>query len=754
VTDLHARAGPTPASPVVAGLRWACAVLLLCSVGARPLVAAEHDFARLLVLTLGMTGALFWALQLVFDGQLVIPTGWGLLGGVLALAAAGASAAFADSPHDAILTLVKWLGYGAVFLLALWLGRDRHIRHLAVAAVCAVAVCIALYAVLQYGVLLGKIEDTVASGELDEYIQSHFSAEDLPAFHGRVRSRRVYGSFFLPNTLAAFLALAFGPVVALLFTTRRRGLRWVLLPSALVIGAAFVLTFSKAGWLAAAAVLIGFLVVKARHRLRRRWLAVLAAAALLVAALAAGVSWSPRVREAMSSAGARLGASADVRLGYWDAALSMWRAHPTLGVGPGSFNNHYMRHKALLAGETKNVHNDYLQLLAECGLVAPVGYVLFWLWLLVGSFRPRAGPAAAPLAAAPRRLIWVLGAAGVGGFVAAAAIGRPLAVSPLAADAPFNLAFHALLAVLWCGAFAAFAGASADEAAASRVRVGLALGLLVFVLHSSADLHLYVEGVTYVAFALAGLTASSWVAIRRASVGRWRVPVLAGVSVAGLALLFVTSRLCEADAARVYGGGLVRSGSPRAGEILETAARANPLDHRTFATLAEHHERAFAHTRNPADVEAALAAWTRAIALNPTFPEYHARLSRWFRKAAQVHPVSVRDRLDTYRARFAELENPPPSPPLAVLLPAVVEGRLGVTLSPTTPQYRIVYGDALWQARLRSEARTQYEKALELHQSLVEGKAPHRQHLTSEQLRGLKARPGLTPSGGGAIIPK
>jgi O-antigen ligase len=60
------------------------------------------------------------------------------------------------------------------------------------------------------------------------------------------------------------------------------------------------------------------------------------------------------------------------RPAYWRAAVADYRAHPSLGSGPGTFSGAWLQHRKALV-DTQNAHSLYLETLAEVG---PVGLAL------------------------------------------------------------------------------------------------------------------------------------------------------------------------------------------------------------------------------------------------------------------------------------------------------------------------------------------------------------------------------------------
>ena len=764
---------------LVAGIRSGSLFLLILSMAMLPVVTGTADLSlRLLALALGIAGALFWALAMIFEGRFMLPRAALVAAGALALGVAAISGALSDCPQAAIVTLVLWVGYAAGFLLAVWTGSSERIRCLLVRTLCAVAVSVAAFAIPQYTVLLDLTREQVEADPAAALRKTGLTEQDYHALIQRLKSKRVFSTFTLPNSLAGFLLIAIPPGIALAVSARRRLRRVVLCGAVGLLLLGLFLTFSKGGWLAGFVVLILFLATRGRHWLRRHWMPAASAACFAAAVLAASLSLSPALRARMAAMSRELGKTARVRTQYWSAGFSMWRRSPLVGVGPGNFKNHYMGHKAVTAEETKSAHNDYVQVLAECGPIALAGYVAFWALLLWGALRRK--PRAEPPATAPRgsRGTVLVAAAALAGFAAAGFFGRAFSVTT---HTYVDVAVFALFAALWLLVY--WASNKLDEGPGTHraLQAGLCFGLLGFVLHSCVDFHLYVDGVGYIAFIAAGLAAAPWIRTKIVHLeGGRRAAALIPVVLIGLGVLFVVSRVSEGDSYRVLARSMVRRSralaeqavgssahSPaqaqrdmararqflsEAHDALERSRRANPLDHRTAAEMANCSQTRFSMDPDTLNLKQAAEAWRRAIRLNPSFPDYRAHLARLFRMMAGSSRFLVKDHLPEYRALAAKLSLARPA--AEELVPALVESYLATQLAPNKPQYRLLYGETLRLARLPRDAREQFENALDLDKRMRAGGAPHRQWLTKDQVESLKTKLGLTGSGGGAIIRK
>ncbi len=203
------------------------------------------------------------------------------------------------------------------------------------------------------------------------------------AFAGIIQTR-IYGTLGTPNVLAGFLLL--GIAATTLLTISLPGL-WRLLPAPVLVSevAALLLTFSRGGYmgLGVFALASGVLLWPVR---RRAWPAF-----VLILLVAGTVAFElPQVTRRVQSIGPAQEDTATSRLFIWRTALRMWDAYRIWGTGLGAFNAAYSsyRPQGVLATYAMidipgSAHDDYLQLLAETGVVGGVfvaAAVLWGLW--------------------------------------------------------------------------------------------------------------------------------------------------------------------------------------------------------------------------------------------------------------------------------------------------------------------------------------------------------------------------------------
>jgi len=69
----------------------------------------------------------------------------------------------------------------------------------------------------------------------------------------------------------------------------------------------------------------------------------------------------------------------NMRLDLWRAALAQWKVDPLLGIGSGTYRFYGRQFRTeQMQLDPNDVHNDYLHLLCEYGLVGAAGFLLFF----------------------------------------------------------------------------------------------------------------------------------------------------------------------------------------------------------------------------------------------------------------------------------------------------------------------------------------------------------------------------------------
>lgn len=222
------------------------------------------------------------------------------------------------------------------------------------------------------------------------------------------RSASPFGTFVSHNHFSGYMEMLFPlPVALIMMRAESREARLFFGFAAAIMVVAAITSLSRGGMISIAATSI-FLALwkwKIRSEIRRRAAYVegqasrpfalfkrLALVASVMVAMAIGLIWigPDRVVNRLTT-GSLAGEAGQGETFYssrgwiWRDTISMIRANPVLGVGFGAYETVYPAYSEsnglLHVGEA---HNDYLQILADCGVVG--GLLAVWfLWSVFGS---------------------------------------------------------------------------------------------------------------------------------------------------------------------------------------------------------------------------------------------------------------------------------------------------------------------------------------------------------------------------------
>jgi O-antigen ligase len=220
---------------------------------------------------------------------------------------------------------------------------------------------------------------------------------------------RAYGTIGQPNSFAGYLNMAWPLALALavgasldfrfwildLRASRQSKIKklksklflalasWLL---AILLLAALVASFSRGGWVGAAAGLLAMALLLGRRAARLAIAAVVAAALLLafgglvlpgaVAARLASITRSIALFDAGSAQVTGENFAVVERMAQLQAGWRMFAAHPLVGVGPGNYTPAYPDFAVLPWYASRgHAHNYYLHMAAEAGLLGALAYV-------------------------------------------------------------------------------------------------------------------------------------------------------------------------------------------------------------------------------------------------------------------------------------------------------------------------------------------------------------------------------------------
>jgi O-antigen ligase len=226
--------------------------------------------------------------------------------------------------------------------------------------------------------LLGCINGVVGSLQ-------YFKGENFMVFSLLPRAdygTRASGFFGNPNQLAGFLevALLLGVSVAWWGRWRLWG-RILIAYGALMCGAVLLITVSRGGYASVTVGLFVFIVLSftVKNRKGRGNLPVIALAVTVLAITLAGTAYMVlKGSDVLQSRVSATTGDVPFRASLWKAAIRQFTLSPALGTGSAT----YLYYGRMFRDSTVQTdpiysHNDYLQLLAEFGLLGMAGFLFF-----------------------------------------------------------------------------------------------------------------------------------------------------------------------------------------------------------------------------------------------------------------------------------------------------------------------------------------------------------------------------------------
>ncbi|GDY12517.1 hypothetical protein LBMAG53_13950 [Planctomycetota bacterium] len=328
----------------------------------RPLVwdGDWRNAANLVWWTLAVLGLLLSAAA-VWEGR-EKPWRWSVIGLVGAIAALILLPAALRAP-DGLSGWATWAQWILLIAYGGWLAQQAP-RLVWTGLVVGLAGEL-FFALSQWAIVLPAMTAANASGELAAF---ETATGDLAA---RIAAGGVFGTFTIANTLGAFLILLLPAVVAISVMRTTISLKITSISLGIAVVAVLLLADTKGAWLA---LIAGGLLAWASSG---RWWRFGALAGLLLIAAAA---W-----QTVPAISARLAPSIDVRIGYWQSAVTLIGEAPVAGHGVGGFAAHSGRVMAPGDEPTRLVHNELLEAAVDGGILAGAAVAIL---LVLLAWRP------------------------------------------------------------------------------------------------------------------------------------------------------------------------------------------------------------------------------------------------------------------------------------------------------------------------------------------------------------------------------
>ena len=273
--------------------------------------------------------------------------------------------------HSSILYLKWFVAYVLLFHLVVNLTGTERKQRLLIGSFLAGTALVGIIGLYQYFYGFEQM-----AKEVCELIPAEQQADYL----ARIERGRIFSTYTYPNSLAGFLVTVIPISLSACFLKRgwfHKDQLWkgilYLLVVILPLLASFVLTESKGGFLALGlVVLVGLLLAPRLFGLSKK---MVIAALIVIIVVSTAVGISPVGKDLVEKGKYTFGE----RVQYWRAAVKMVPLRPFLGSGLFSFYEMYNKYRIPGANDTRTVHNNYLQILVETGLVGLVCFLGFWI---------------------------------------------------------------------------------------------------------------------------------------------------------------------------------------------------------------------------------------------------------------------------------------------------------------------------------------------------------------------------------------
>jgi O-antigen ligase len=715
-------APPSQSAVIALRIRQIAFAITLLAAGLGPLAPSfeGNPVLRLLIQMFFILSGATWVIAMAIEGRVRIRnTGLEVI--LLLLAGALACGCInAAYTYPALLTLFSWLSAMVAFVFLVNETRSRWRRLMVLLMIGAATFTISLHGLHQMTVDLPRARALFAQDPDTVLRDLRLPADAEFDLFGRLEKDRIFSTFLLPNSLAGFLILLAPALIGLALDwwksrptpiggssfdhaqgrpeeTRMGGnggdaagaQSQLCAPSKdgtqgfSYVGLAFraglflpvllalYFTKSKGGWLAFLLAAGVFAVWTLGALLWRRRLHVLGVCAglIIVWAIAQASGSLPPLRDYFGST--------SVRYGYWRAGVSIFAEHPLVGVGLDNFADFYASKKLPEDQEARRAHNDYIQLAAETGLIGILTYAAF----LALFWRRVRRMGAEPVLAQPEPS--ALDAPATAGLLALSAVVLGLeALCGGALRASTGFWGWEWLCALWLGwmVYLLLNSRSQDPFAMGRpscATIGIACGIIAFLVHSLGDFHHYVGGTLQTAWILMALLLSarlseeqeSYAVDREIGPGLRLGLVFGAAAVVLLVLYGFVARVAEANVLRE------RALEPHRSEEncrrdLEEAIRQFPMDAENHALLSDFYLDEWRRGRhrtaqNVSVISLAIYSAKDAIEMDPMRSEYYMRLGRLYEIQWRERrlPQDYQDAVAAYQ-RAEELFPSSPDAPL------------------------------------------------------------------------------------------
>ena len=280
------------------------------------------------------------------------------------------STVFSINVQNSIRELTKFISFFAIFFMISQI--DEKQKKLLLKTIVIAAAMISVYSIYQYFWGYGRTLEYLQKTNSD-FLSTSSYARDI------LLSKRAIGTFPSPNIFAGYLIIMFFLALSLRGAKRRSNLIFTC-----VIIIALILTKSLGAWLSLITALIVLLLLS-YSSIKKRKLIV----ALFIILIAGALTFilATRWERLMNMENPQN--SITQRLNYWRTAIAVIKDNYLLGVGPGNFQEVFLKYKAGLSTNTRYAHNVFLHTWAEAGIIGLASIIYLIITFLKNSMMLR-----------------------------------------------------------------------------------------------------------------------------------------------------------------------------------------------------------------------------------------------------------------------------------------------------------------------------------------------------------------------------
>ena len=202
--------------------------------------------------------------------------------------------------------------------------------------------------------------------------------------HGNWRATGFYSHHMMFGNCLTMIV----PLLLAQITNQRVSLRWLIFTAAFVLSViALLANGSRGAWLAMLSIPIVLTAVD-RSILKNRIFMLLMITTILIAIL--GIMYYPPIQARILSITDMSDFSNANRIWLWQSAYHLWSNSLVLGIGIGNYENyfnHYLDPRSEFFGKHMHAHSNFMQLLAETGIVGLIAFIFMFCQLSLHHYR-------------------------------------------------------------------------------------------------------------------------------------------------------------------------------------------------------------------------------------------------------------------------------------------------------------------------------------------------------------------------------